>query len=122
MKMMAPGLNEYFLCRQRSRRQFVVAEPLPGFDAAPACSKETDESDCTQVSSKYRTFSGRCNNLRYPLYGKHTVPFRRHFRPEYNDGFASPKLRGAKSVNVLPNPRSVSTAVHKDRTDEKDKR
>jgi len=106
----------------RRRRQTVLAFPanVTGFHhgVPPECDLENapDESDCSSpYHGRYRTFSGRCNNRRKPLFGKHTVTLKRHFHPEYDDGVSSPKVRGGRTGNRLPNPRLVSNVVHKDK-------
>ena len=103
----------------RLRRQSVLTFPanVTGFNEAPACALENspEESNCSApFHRRYRSLSGRCNNLRRPLLGKHTVTLKRHFRPEYDDGFAAPKVRGGRTGNLLPNPRVVSNIVHRD--------
>ena len=104
---------------RRFSRQAVFALPhefnVTRIAPRPACPEEDRETDCSDPNVlKYRTISGRCNNLLRPVNGKHTIPFRRHLLPEYDDGFSTPKVRGRKSGNVLPNPRLVSRIVHRD--------
>ena len=36
--------------------------------------------------SKIRTYDGTCNNLQYPEWGAMSKPYKRFFRPMYEDG------------------------------------
>ncbi len=106
--------------RSASAPQNSTLGPAPQFNHGAAgshaiCADEQAETDCESPSLlRYRTFSGRCNNLAHPNYGRRTVRLRRLLRAEYDDDFASPKTRGVPSDNRLPNPRAVSAAVHAD--------
>ena len=75
-----------------------------------SCSSPEDNAPCDHTS-KYRTYSGRCNNLESPDFGKSTTLLRRLLSPEYNDGISFPR---SKSVDgrPLPNPRKVSQRIH----------
>jgi len=65
------------------------------------------------VTSKYRTFDGTCNNLNNPLYGAANTPYKRMMGPAYGDGLNSPRNSSASGA-PLPNPRLISTSVFKD--------
>ncbi|KAI6217170.1 Leucine-rich repeat and Immunoglobulin I-set and heme peroxidase domain containing protein [Aphelenchoides fujianensis] len=71
---------------------------------------------CTDICfhSKYRSYTGQCNNWEHPTWGVSQMPFRRLLPPMYENGFNTPvgwepnrKYYG----HPKPNPRTVSTAL-----------
>lgn len=60
---------------------------------------------------KYRAFSGYCNNVQSPHWGKANTRYLRFLPAEYSDGVSLPRGIGH---SLLPSPREVSLAVHRD--------
>ncbi|KAI6237509.1 Leucine-rich repeat and Immunoglobulin I-set and heme peroxidase domain containing protein [Aphelenchoides besseyi] len=76
---------------------------------------------CTDMCfhSKYRSYTGQCNNWDHPTWGVSQMPFIRLLPPIYENGFNTPvgwdpdrKYFGY----TKPNPRSVSTALIRSET------
>ena len=61
--------------------------------------------------SKYRSYNGQCNNLRYPDEGATLTKMGRLLPPEYDDGVSAPRSR-ILNGGPLPNPRTVSSLIH----------
>ena len=62
--------------------------------------------------SRYRTTEGICNNLDNPHWGAAMNAHHRFLPPDYADGVSAPRI--SVSGFPLPNPRKVSTTIHKD--------
>ncbi|XP_054168948.1 peroxidasin homolog [Oppia nitens] len=60
--------------------------------------------------SRFRTFDGSCNNERNPRWGKSFECVARLLDPNYADGVSAPRV--SRSGRPLPNPRSLSVAIH----------
>ena len=66
----------------------------------------------------YRTPDGTCNNVKHPTWGSSFMPFLRFLPPDYSDGIE--EMRRSVSNGPLPNPRLISTMVHKDESHDTD--
>ena len=66
-------------------------------------------------SSKYRSYTGHCNNLNNPQWGASNTPHRRLVPSEYDDGISTPRSKSVRG-SLLPNPRTVSTNIHTSET------
>nr|XP_022916804.1 uncharacterized protein LOC111426494 [Onthophagus taurus] len=75
----------------------------------PVCE---DTGPCDETSP-FRTFSGHCNNLRNPAYGKSLTTFARLLPSAYEDGISKPRVTGVTGI-PLPSPRVISTYIHPD--------
>ncbi|KRT83256.1 peroxidase [Oryctes borbonicus] len=79
------------------------------FDFDPTC----DDNGICDETTPFRTFSGYCNNLRNPTWGKSLTTFTRLLPSQYEDGISRPRVTGVTGV-PLPSPRIVSTVIHPD--------
>jgi len=79
-----------------------------------SCSKVEDNTPC-DFTAKYRSFSGRCNNLLSPNKGMASTLFHRLLPSEYEDGISSPRSSTSRN-SPLPNPREVSLNIHTSQT------
>ncbi|XP_053598578.1 peroxidase-like [Microplitis demolitor] len=63
--------------------------------------------ECKNTNLRYRTYSGRCNNLLHPSWGAALESYTRILPPEYQDGVSLPRLYEPSarevSINVFPN-------------------
>jgi len=75
-----------------------------------SCSKTEDNTPC-DFTVRYRSFSGRCNNLLSPNKGMAGTLFHRLLPAEYQDGISSPRSSTSRG-SPLPNPRKVSLNIH----------
>jgi peroxidase len=58
-------------------------------------------------------YTGWCNNLNFPEYGKSVRAFTRLLAPAYDDGLMTPRSRSVTGA-PLPSPRLVSVNIHND--------
>ncbi|CAG7726815.1 unnamed protein product [Allacma fusca] len=78
----------------------------------PQCNINEEKLPC-DAQTQYRTFSGWCNNLRNPTWGKSLTTFDRMLPPAYKDGVSSPRSTSVLGGD-LPSPRYISSTVHVD--------
>ncbi|XP_072395913.1 uncharacterized protein [Diabrotica undecimpunctata] len=83
--------------------------PPQTFDVDLQC----DDNGPCDPSSPFRTYTGHCNNLRNPGWGKSLTTFNRLLPSVYDDGISKPRTIGVTGVG-LPNPRVVSRVIHPD--------
>ncbi|QQP53020.1 Uncharacterized protein FKW44_005343, partial [Caligus rogercresseyi] len=75
-------------------------------------SRPIDEPRSCDQDSRYRTLSGRCNNLHNPEWGSAGSTLTRLLPDAYNDRRSIP--RGGRHPSSLPNPRWISQRNHPD--------
>ncbi|KAI6232119.1 hypothetical protein M3Y95_00453300 [Aphelenchoides besseyi] len=90
------GYYEDYVEEQANARAVCLPRPLP-------CDR----------TSRYRTITGWCNNLRNPKLGNAFEPMRRIQSPAYDDDFDTPRARSI-SGRPLPSARTISIHVHND--------
>ncbi|KAG7156940.1 Peroxidasin-like 2 [Homarus americanus] len=78
--------------------------------ATKVCPRFALPMTCTP--GKFRRYDGLCNNLHSPTWGAINSVFSRFLPPDYSDGIGSPRL--ARDGHQLPNPRIVSSMIHRD--------
>ena len=72
-----------------------------------------DGAGLCDEDSRYRSHSGRCNNLRSPEEGASNTAQRRILPSLYQDGISSPRVRSVLG-SPLPSARLVSQRLHQD--------
>ena len=75
-----------------------------------------EEQQCPlscDVTTPIRRIDGCCNNINQRDSGRAPKPFARSLDPAYADGVDGEVPRGGFNPSSLPNPRSVSRAVHR---------
>jgi len=77
-----------------------------------SCPKETNPIICKE-NSKYRTFSGVCNNLAYKWWGATNTPYDRILAPAYRDGYDTPRTQDVNG-DCLPGARVVANIIPDD--------
>ena len=112
-----------------------IVSNIPGTHMREDRCEALPSSACrSDANSPYRQIDGRCNNLRYPLYGAQTTPFSRAVprnnwktparritqrvkKLEKAPGEKCRPRKKGRDPEDLPSPRLVSTSVHKADTD-----
>jgi len=77
---------------------------------------ELTEDQCPSscdITTPIRRIDGCCNNINQRDNGRAPKPFARSLEPAYADGIDGGVPRGGFNPSSLPNPRSVSRAVHR---------
>jgi len=82
------------------------------FDSCPLKSRDGRQEECSGFSAMFRTPDGTCNNFKHPSWGSSFMPFLRFLPPDYSDGIE--EFRRSISNGPLPNPRLISTMIHRD--------
>lgn len=90
-------------------RSFVVSQGSMG---ALKCNVHDEVLPC-DTRNPYRTYSGWCNNVQNPGWGKSVITFDRMIPSAYADGVSKPRSMSALG-RPLPSPRHVSSYVHID--------
>ena len=73
--------------------------------------RQRPDPQCKGLDLLYRSADGSCNNLNNPSWGSSFMPFLRFLPPDYSDGVQA--FRRARSGRPLPNPRLISSTIHK---------
>ena len=68
------------------------------------------ENSCSKTN--YRSMDGSCNNLKKPHFGRASRPYERILPSAYDD-LSIQRVRTLGKVSRLPNPRLVSSVVHR---------
>ncbi len=106
--------DQFFVTRpkffeQRQTNRVVDSRTI----SKPNC--KDDNSDFCDPGNKYRTISGRCNNLQHPEFGARGQTQPRLMPSHYDDGISKPRLRGIYG-DLLPSARQVSQVYSFDGT------
>lgn len=112
---LASDVNDFIFSLSKAElSDFVRNEML--LESGQQLHEECDEHDypCDHTSP-YRSYTGWCNNLEHPDYGKSMSIFERFLPASYEDGVGKPRTRARHNSRLLlPSPRLVSTSVHDD--------
>ncbi|XP_043188890.1 peroxidasin homolog pxn-1-like [Amphibalanus amphitrite] len=95
-----------------SLRQFDVSSLVSQVPIIDQCRADEETVPC-DPAAPYRTYSGYCNNLANPNFGKSVTPQHRLLPAQYDDGISRPRQRSVTGV-PLPSPRLISTTLHDD--------
>ncbi|XP_028142829.2 uncharacterized protein LOC114336668 [Diabrotica virgifera virgifera] len=120
------------LMHRRKRRHLIIESEIPilrnevteslqniDFSNLPQFGQNVhDDSECDEIGPcdpqyPFRTYTGHCNNLRNPGYGKALTTFIRLLPSQYEDGISKARVTGVTGF-ALPNPRIVSRVIHPD--------
>ncbi|XP_023335820.1 chorion peroxidase [Eurytemora carolleeae] len=82
------------------------------FDDCPLRNREARQDECSGFAALFRTPDGTCNNFHHPTWGASFTPFLRFLPPDYSDGIEA--FRRSVSNGPLPNPRIISSMIHRD--------
>ncbi|XP_011499674.1 PREDICTED: peroxidasin [Ceratosolen solmsi marchali] len=72
--------------------EILSAEQVANLEQLAGCTSHQRNTQClnTCFHSRYRTLSGKCNNLANPIWGSSYTSFRRILKPMYENGFSQP--------------------------------
>lgn len=90
-----------------------IRQSLNSMSGPSATCGLNEETLPCNTQNKFRTFSGFCNNIRHPAWGKSVITFDRMVDSMYDDGISIPRSRSVTGV-ALPSPRMISSNVHID--------
>ena len=80
----------------------------------------SQECETCDQDDTYRTISGCCNNLANPNYGRADRPLLRFMENAYKDSKSIPRGGLILRTRTLPDPRKISSVVHRVREPPKD--
>ncbi|XP_065580760.1 uncharacterized protein LOC136040414 isoform X2 [Artemia franciscana] len=107
--------------RRRPNSGRALAQGLPNVDVGRFVNPSSPPQPCRgnevtlpcDHTTPFRTFSGWCNNLANPSFGKQLTTFSRLLPAGYDDGISRPRWRSTTG-RPLPSPRLISITVHPD--------